>query len=55
MISPASIKIGTWITAPVSTVAAFVTLVAVSPFTPGSVSVTFKFTKLGASTRKALS
>ena len=29
---------GTWTTAPVSTVAALVTLLAVSPFIPGSVS-----------------
>ena len=52
--SPSSMKIGTWMTAPVSTVAALVTLVAVLPFTPGSVSVTMRSTKFGASTVNAL-
>ena len=40
IISPSLMKIGTLISAPVSSVAGFVTFVAVSPFTPGSVSVT---------------
>lgn len=52
--SPSLIKIGTLITAPVSRVAGFVTLVAVSPRTPGSVSVTFSSTKVGGSTEKTL-
>ena len=42
--SPCSIKIGTCTTAPVSTVAAFVTFVAVLPLTPGSVSITSRWT-----------
>ena len=44
---------GTWTTAPVSTVAALVTLLAVSPFIPGSVSTTSNSAKFGASTWKA--
>ena len=38
--SPTLTNSGTWTTAPVSSVAGFVTLETVSPFTPGSVSVT---------------
>ena len=51
--SPSFINRGTCTVAPVSTVAALVTFVAVSPFTPGSVSVTRSSTKLGGSTEKA--
>ena len=45
---------GTRISAPVSTVAGFRVLVAVSPFTPGSVLVTSSSTKLGGSTPNTL-
>ena len=51
--SPSSIKIGTITVAPVSTVAGYVTFVAVLPFTPGSVSVILRLTKFGASTLNA--
>ena len=40
--------------APVSRVAGLVTLVAVSPLTPGSVAVTSSSMKLGASTLNTL-
>ena len=54
MRSPSLMKMGTLISAPVSRVAGLVTLVAVSPRTPGSVSVTSSSTKLGISTENTL-
>ena len=48
--SPTFTNSGTWITAPVSSVAGFVTFETVSPFTPGSVSVTSSTTDDGSST-----
>jgi Xaa-Pro aminopeptidase len=47
MRSPMFTKSGTWTTAPVSSVAGFVTFETVSPFTPGSVSVTASSTEAG--------
>ena len=47
-------KRGTLISAPVSTVAGLVTLVAVSPLKPGSVLVISRVTKLGGSTENTL-
>ena len=52
--SPSLMNRGTLMTAPVSSLAFFMTLVAVSPFTPGSASVTVSSMKLGASTPKTL-
>ncbi len=49
-ISPSLMKIGTCTTRPVSNVAGFVTLEAVSPLIPGSVSVTCNSTVFGSST-----
>lgn len=46
--SPLSTNKGTFIVAPVSTVAGLVAPVAVSPLKPGSVSITSSSTKLGA-------
>src|SRR6478735_12759548 len=48
--SPTFTKSGTWTTPPVSSVAGFVTFEPVSPFTPGSVSVTSRTTDAGRST-----
>ena len=48
--SPTFTKSGTCTTAPVSSVAGFVTFETVSPFTPGSVSVTSSTTDAGSST-----
>ena len=50
ILSPSFMNKGTWTTAPVSTVADLVTFEAVSPFIPGSVSVTVNSAKFGAST-----
>ncbi len=47
MRSPVSTKRGTWTTAPVSSVAGFVTFVTVSPRTAGSVSLTVSSTDAG--------
>ena len=47
-------NIGTVTTAPVSTVAGFVTFVAVLPLTPGSVAVTVSSTNVGGSTENTL-
>ncbi len=47
MRSPTFTKSGTWTTAPVSSVAGLVTFETVSPFTPGSVSVTASSTDGG--------
>ena len=52
--SPSLMNSGTLISAPVSTVAGLVTLVAVSPLTPGSALVTVSSTKFGVSTLKTL-
>ena len=49
ILSPISIKSGTLISAPVSSIAGFVAFVAVFPANPGSVSVTSRSTKLGGS------
>ena len=46
--SPMSTKSGTWTTAPVSSVAGFVTFETVSPRTPGSVSATASSTDAGS-------
>src|SRR5215207_5224120 len=46
--SPTFTNSGTWTTAPVSSVAAFVTLETVSPLTPGSVSTTESSTEAGS-------
>mgnify|MGYP007115094230 CR=1 FL=1 len=48
--SPTFTNKGTFIVAPVSTVAGFVAPVAVSPLTPGSVLITFNSTKFGGNT-----
>src|SRR5919202_6564727 len=48
MRSPVLTNSGTWTTAPVSSVAGFVTFETVSPFTPGSVSVTWSSTDAGS-------
>ena len=48
--SPGFTNSGTWTTAPVSRVAGFVTFETVSPFTPGSVSVTVSSTEEGICT-----
>ena len=48
--SPSDTNRGTFIIAPVESVAGFVPPVAVSPFTPGSVCVIFRSTKVGATT-----
>ena len=45
--SPGFTKSGTCTTAPVSRVAGFVTFETVSPYTPGSVSVTVSSTDVG--------
>jgi hypothetical protein len=45
---------GTWTVAPVSSVAGFVTFETVSPFTPGSVSVTASSTAAGSCTPDGL-
>ena len=45
--SPTLTNSGTWTTAPVSSVAGFVTLETVSPLTPGSVSLTVSSTDAG--------
>src|SRR5207253_1559443 len=50
MRSPGLTKSGTCTTAPVSSVAGFVTFDTVSPFTPGSVSVTVSSTEPGSCT-----
>ena len=50
ILSPTFTKSGTATTAPVSSVAGFVTFETVSPFTPGSVSVTSSTTDDGRST-----
>ena len=42
ILSPTFTKSGTWMTAPVSRVAGFITFETVSPFTPGSVSAMLK-------------
>ena len=55
IISPSVMNMGTRIYAPVYRVAVFRLLVAVSPFTPGSVLVTSSSTKLGGSTPNTLS
>ena len=52
--APSLMNRGTFTSAPVSTVAGLVTLVAVLPAKPGSVSVTTRSTKLGTSTPKTL-
>jgi hypothetical protein len=53
---PGSTKSGTWITAPVSSVAGLVPPPeAVSPLTPGSVSVTWRLTALGSWRSEGLS
>ena len=49
-ISPSDTNRGTFIIAPVESVAGFVPPVAVSPFTPGSVCVIFRSTKVGPTT-----
>src|SRR3954465_13437798 len=49
-LSPTLTNIGTWTTAPVSSVAGFVTFETVSPLTPGSVSVTVSSTDAGSCT-----
>ena len=48
MRSPVLTKSGTWTTAPVSSVAAFVTFETVSPLIPGSVSETASSTEAGS-------
>src|SRR5262249_8128016 len=50
ILSPTLTNSGTWTTAPVSSVAGFVTFETVSPLTPGSVSVTSRTTDAGKST-----
>ena len=55
ILSPVLINSGTLISAPVSSVAGFVALVAVSPLKPGSVSVTSSSTKNGGSSPQKLS
>src|SRR5919198_1180243 len=50
MRSPGFTNSGTWTTAPVSSFAGFVTFETVSPFTPGSVSVTVSSTDAGSRT-----
>jgi hypothetical protein len=47
ILSPGFTNSGTWTTAPVSRVAGLVTFETVSPFTPGSVSVTASSTEAG--------
>ena len=54
MRSPRSMKRGTLISAPVSTVAGLVAVVAVLPAEPGAGSVTSSYTKKGGSTLKTL-
>src|SRR6476619_2716451 len=54
MRSPVFTNIGTLTTAPVSSVAGFVTLETVSPLTPGSVSVTVSSTDAGSCTPDGL-
>lgn len=53
--SPSETNNGTFIIAPVETVAGLEPPVAVSPFTPGSVWVTSRSTKVGATTEIGLS
>src|SRR5579884_1696367 len=55
ILSPGFTNRGTLTTAPVSSVAGFVTLLAVSPRTPGSALSTVSSTKLGNSTAMILS
>jgi hypothetical protein len=50
MRSPWLTKSGTWTTAPVSSFAGLVTFETVSPFTPGSVSMTVSSTEAGICT-----
>src|SRR5689334_6086735 len=47
MMSPVFTNIGTWTTAPVSSVALLVVLPAEFPFSPGGVSVTFRSALIG--------
>ena len=54
MLSPVVTNSGTWISIPEASLAGFITLPDVSPFTAGSVYFTSRTTEVGSSTEIAL-